>query len=478
MPCGLLWGNSEQLSLNSEEERLCETSDNVDERGGGVGPAGSRNADAGRGSHRLQDYCSKPDATYKWVKRHERKLGDVTVTELTLTSQTWRDIVWKHQLYIFKPAELDNSKQALMLISGGSWKASLEGPLAEGENNLPSEATVMAGVVRQFKAPVVLLSHVPFQPVFGGMTEDEIISYTFEQYLKSEDAEWPLLFPMVKSAMRAMDAVQEFAQQEWDIEVENFTVTGASKRGWTTWLTGAADPRATAIAPIVIDTLNMEAQMKHQLESWGKYSEQIQDYTNRGIQQHFDTPAGRALNAMVDPYSYRDRIVQPKLLIIGTNDRYWVLDALNLYWDDLEGEKYILYVPNNGHGVNDFGRLLGTIGNFHRKAAGQIEFPKLSWNLTENEGKLALAVESDQQPKQVMAWVATAPTRDFREVKWQSYPAELVDGEYRYSIDVPAEGYAATFGEAVYATDTLPYYLSTNVKIVGTKPAAVATAGN
>lgn len=422
----------------------------------------------------LQDYCAKPDASYKWVKRQEHKLGDVTVTELTLTSQTWRDIVWKHQLYIFKPAELDDSKQALLLISGGSWKDSLEGPVTEDGGKLPGEATIMAGVVRQFKAPVALLSHVPFQPVFGGMTEDEIISYTFEQYLKTEDAEWPLLFPMVKSAQRAMDAVQEFAKQEWQADIETFTVTGASKRGWTTWLTGAADPRATAIAPIVIDTLNMEKQMKHQLESWGKYSEQIQDYTDRGIQQNFDTPAGRALNAMVDPYSYRDRITQPKLLVIGTNDRYWVLDALNMYWDDLEGEKYILYVPNNGHGVNDFGRLLGTIGNFHRKAAGKLEFPDLSWDLAEADGKLTLSVNSDQKPKQVVAWVATAPTRDFREVKWQSYPTELVDGQYRYTIDVPAEGYAAMFGEAVYSTDALPYYLSTNVRVVGSKAAAVA----
>ena len=36
-----------------------------------------------------------------------------------------------------------------------------------------------------------------------------------------------------------------------------------------------------AIAPIVIDTLNMPVQMKNQVGSFGKPSEMIKDYTAR-----------------------------------------------------------------------------------------------------------------------------------------------------------------------------------------------------
>src|SRR5437899_2750089 len=52
-------------------------------------------------SDALKQYIAKADTSYHWTKRREGPLGKGTYVELTLTSQTWRDIQWKHQLFIY-----------------------------------------------------------------------------------------------------------------------------------------------------------------------------------------------------------------------------------------------------------------------------------------------------------------------------------------------------------------------------------------
>ena len=221
------------------------------------------------------------------------------------------------------------------------------------------------------ECPVAVLFNIPNQPLYGGLTEDALVVYTWQKFLETGDESWPLHFPMAKAVLKAMDAVQAMACAEKLPSIDEFLITGASKRGWTTWLDGASrDKRIKAIAPMVIDTLNVAAQIPHQLAAYGQPSEQVSDYTSAGMLAKLQTPEGKRLLQLEDPYSYRDRLTLPKLLILGTNDRYWSQDALNLYWDDLKGPKWVMYTPNSGHDLrNGYLQVVNTLTAFARAQA-------------------------------------------------------------------------------------------------------------
>jgi len=414
----------------------------------------------------LEAYVKAQDDSYRWKVKQESSMASSEIVRLHLQSQTWQDIPWKHVVYIIKPKNLKNKKEvpAVLLISGGSWKQEWpeEGP---DELKLPGEASLLSTFADAFQSIFVIVQQVPFQPMFGDKKEDAIIAETFARYMKTGDTSWPLLLPMVKSAVRSMDAAQEFSKQRWDIDVNRFTVTGASKRGWTTWLTSSVDSRVQALAPMVIDMLNMSEHLKLQVDTWGEYSEQIADYTELQLPKFIDTDSGKALQQIVDPFSYREKISQPKLLIFGTNDRYWPLEACELYWQDLKGSKHILYVPNKGHNADDYPRIIGSLLALHRSQNGGDPLPDLKWGFDKVSDGVQMSITSDKKPEMVRAWIAVSPTRDFRQAKWLEHRCRLQEGKYCYTVQLPKDGYVAAFGEAVYPQEPLTAQFCTNVKI-------------
>jgi PhoPQ-activated pathogenicity-related protein len=131
---------------------------------------------------------------------------------------------------------------------------------------------------------------------------------------------------MVKASVRAMDAIKEFCQQklpELNTELDYFIVSGASKRGWTTWLVGAVDPkRVMLIVPVVLDAINFVTVMHHAFRSYGGWTYALQDYIDMNITTRFDDPNMLTLQQMEDPYFYKDRLTMPKLVINAVMDEF------------------------------------------------------------------------------------------------------------------------------------------------------------
>ena len=126
---------------------------------------------------------------------------------------------------------------------------------------------------------------------------------------------------------------------------------------------------------------------------------------------------------MMDPYTYRKQLALPKLLVNATNDPYWVVDAMSLYWDDLVGQKHVLHVPNAGHSLGD-GRMsaLTTVSAFFQHTAASKTMPTLAWNFGDGPDGLSLKVAPSVKPIEARLWSAHSDTKDFRKSKWQSQP--------------------------------------------------------
>lgn len=401
----------------------------------------------------LDEYVKKPDPAFAWkqVDVQETPLGKVAALELT--SQEWQGITWKHSLRVYEARKPAHDDAVLLFITGGSI----------GNKPGPDMELLAFTLAKLSGSRVALLSQVPNQPLMDGKKEDDLIAETFIRYLETKDENWPLLFPMVKSAVRAMDAVQAWAKQERQVDVTKFVVTGASKRGWTTWLTSAVDDRVIALAPMVIVMLNLGSQGPNQLDVWGAYSIQIDDYVRRGLMEEMKTGPGNKLWRMVDPYTYRDRLAdKPKFMLNGANDPYWTLNATDLYWDGLPGAKYIMNLPNAGHGLDgDRSWVFNGLAAFFRSSVEGKPFPKLEWKLEPaSKGQYMLKVNADPAPKSARLWTAESANRDFRESKWTSTPLEpgaIVSA----LVTAPETGGKAVYADLEYELDGLPFHLTT-----------------
>ena len=290
----------------------------------------------------LDDYVNAVDPAYKWDIRSRVDGDGFTKYNILLTSGTWRTAaevnkpLWEHWMVVYVPDEI-LVDQALLFIDGGS--NSTTPPTS-------SEIDGYAGPISSCTGSVLVdLFSIPSQPltftgVAGAKTEDAILAYSWKKYLQTGDETWPVHLPMTRAAMRAMDAVSDFLGSPvgGNFDLASFVVTGGSKRGWTTWLAAAVDPRVSEAIPIVSDLLNMEVSFVHHYAYYnGAFSAAVNDYVAEGVLNvnNFGTEAMDTLLRIVDPYTYLNRLTLPKFIVNASGDEFFVPDSWKYYYDAL-----------------------------------------------------------------------------------------------------------------------------------------------
>jgi len=397
----------------------------------------------------LYTYLAATAGEGTWEVRSIQPVGTGRVTEIGLRSQTWRGIPWDHVLTVYEPGEVLVEDVLVLFISGDP------GP---GDVLLGRTGAALSGL------RFAILSGVPNQPLFG-LREDALIAHTFERYLVEGDPDWPLLLPMVRSAHAALEALDALAPGLWGTELRGVVVAGASKRGWTAYLTAATAPaRVVGLAPIVFDFLNIPAQLQHQEEVLGGPSPMLDAYTSRGLTRAFATSErGLRLAQIVDPYTYRHALTMPKLIIAGSNDPYWTVDATSLYWPGLPDPKLLLVVPNAGHGLLDVFRVMSSVGAFARLVARGEIIPTVRFT---SDGA-RVGVETDREPDEARLWVAASATRDFRFARWEERELRGEGRAWETVVTPPDAGYLAFFAELVFPVDELKLCVSSPPQVLG-----------
>jgi len=424
----------------------------------------------------LNHYVAYNDNVYHWnVSETVITKPTYTVYNIYLTSQRWLTkgevenggYIWRHWLQVCVPKDmLPGADMAFLYINGGSNKDFNEPP---GDiDTIVSSFAVSTGTIG------ASLNQIPNEPltfvgaeVQSSRSEDALIAYTWSHFINNTlEYDWLARMPMTKASIRAMDAMQEFVATLDDIPaIERFAVGGASKRGWTTWMVGAMeDPRVVGIVPIVAPVANLVPQINEMWQSYGEWSFALQDYLDMNLMGWLNLPRFTEMLDIIDPLSYPQAMANvPKYVVNACGDEFFMPDAAQYYWDQLEGKKYLYLVPNAEHSLA--GHALDVVGSaeqfylayYYNNAT---VLPDYSWEISEDGSTITVTTQQTDFLVGAKVYYSQNNTaRDWRLITCSDASPSCVnlalfahedlepisDGVFEYTLDMPPEGMYSAF---------------------------------
>ncbi len=287
----------------------------------------------------LDDYLNSEETVYKWRDtgyKVDKLLFGGTASVLNVTSLEWlskekayspNGATWSHQVAVVVPSKLTVKTVGMAVMTGGCIGQKYPGEsdeYLEIADNIAQRTGGIAVVIYQIpNCPVIF----PSDPAKKERGEDSLIAWAWRQFLvdPQHDPEWLPRLPMAKAGMQCMRAVEEYAKATLDIDIEGWVVSGASKRGWTTWAVGMATcencPNILGIAPLVPIVPDLVKEVHRQWQSYDGFTFAFSDYTAVNITQDLDSEEFQNAMKIVDPVYYGERLSRlPKVVVLSSDD--------------------------------------------------------------------------------------------------------------------------------------------------------------
>ncbi|MBV6815805.1 PhoPQ-activated pathogenicity-related family protein [Xanthomonas campestris pv. passiflorae] len=366
---------------------------------------------------------------------------------------------WQHDVAIYVPKAALPTRA--VLISTNGTRHPVDGGTAQPASELAPEA--LAALAQRTRTVVIALSDIPNQALTyqGDATprrEDDSVAYSWSLFLKAPQQRktLPLHVPMAAAIARTMSlAERELAP----LRIHRFVLAGASKRGWASWHATIADRRVEAVAPLVIDILNMPAVLEHMFRTYGgNWPIAFNAYAKQGITSQLQTPAFAQLVQLQDPLSYlhtpyRTRLTVPKYIVNASGDDFFLPDNTQFFYNALPGAKALRVLPNSAHNIR--ASVVDTLAPFITRLQQQRPLPQVSDVLRMGEAP-QIRFRSSERPTQLQLWSAHNPqARDFRYacgIRYSATPIALAGrGMVPVPVQIPDDGWSAYFIEATYA---------------------------
>ena len=255
--------------------------------------------------------------------------------------------------------------------------------------------------------------------------EDGLIAWAWRQYMTNLDPKWLPRLPMTKAGMQAMRATEEYLKDKGEINgALNWVVSGASKRGWTSFIVGSARcrtcPRVVGIAPLVPIVPSLLAEVHRQYQSYGGFTFAFDDYKRAGLLPELDNAAFKQAMRLVDPMYYSSRLKSiPKLIVLTSDDEFMQFDWSNIWYDAVLGEKHLLILANSEHSlVTGIPELVPAFQEFVLQVDSQRTVIPIESTYDKSDGSITVAVKSPQRVKRVTMRYAHTLQSKLRDFRW------------------------------------------------------------